>query len=30
MTITNIFDAIREGTFKEFENHYEGNVDFVL
>lgn len=29
MTIVNIFDAIRDGTFEEFKNYYDGNINFV-
>ena len=27
MTITNVFDAIRDGTYEDFKNHYDGKIN---
>ena len=29
MTITNVFDAIRDGTYEEFQKYYNGDIDAV-
>ncbi|MDE4447431.1 ankyrin repeat domain-containing protein, partial [Lactiplantibacillus plantarum] len=29
MKILNIFDAVRDGTFQDFKNFYEGNINVI-